>query len=494
MCGQTGSIIRLGARVVRPHCGRVLRRWLTSRRWRRATDGGIYQSVGGRDWHGCKLHFGFPRHHDGEQYQSKQSGPVYAVAGYDLCTGWGTPAGQKLINALANPEALIITPASGFSSIGGVGGPFTITSQSLSLTNAGTNSLNWTLVNTSLWLNAAPTGGGTLTPGGPEATVTVSLNSVASNLVVGTYSATVWFTNLNDNVGQSRQYGLSVISPPTITTQPTDQAVLEGATATFAVAATGGLPLSYQWQDNGSNLTDGGNISGSATTNLIISNVSVANVGTYTVVVTNLAGAATSSNALLTIIPSPPVIILQPANQTVVVNGTAQFTVSAIGNKPLFYQWSFGTTNIVAATNPVLTLNNVQYSQAGNYTALVTNVLGSTPVSNAVLTVIPCDPPPSGLVNWWPAEGSASDIIGGGTGTVYPGTTYGVWEVGLAFNFDGNSGCVMNTNTPPLTNIQNSFTGGILGVSRKGIHDAAGRRRTWEFRTELCDFSGLGRI
>ena len=67
-----------------------------------------------------------------------------------------------------------------------------------------------------------------------------------------------------------------MISPPTITTQPTNQAVLEGATATFTVAATGGLPLSYQWQDNGTNLTDGGNISGSTTTNLTISNVSSA--------------------------------------------------------------------------------------------------------------------------------------------------------------------------------------------------------------------------
>ena len=124
--------------------------------------------------------------------------------------------------------------------MGVVGEPFTITSQSLSLTNVGTNSLTWTLANTSVWLNVSPSSG-TLTPGGPAATVTVSLNSAASNLVAGTYSATLWFTNLNDGVGQSRQFTLAVISPPTITAQPADQAVLEGATATFTVAATGGL-------------------------------------------------------------------------------------------------------------------------------------------------------------------------------------------------------------------------------------------------------------
>jgi len=43
----------------------------------------------------------------------------YAVAGYDLCTGWGTPAGQSLINAIAgSPDPLGISPATGFTSAG----------------------------------------------------------------------------------------------------------------------------------------------------------------------------------------------------------------------------------------------------------------------------------------------------------------------------------------------------------------------------------------
>jgi subtilase family serine protease len=167
-----------------------------------------------------------------------------AVSGYDLCTGWGTPAGQTLINALVNPEALIITPAAGFVSVGGSGGPFTIASQVFSVTNAGTNTLNWTLSNTSAWLNVS-SGGGTLTPGGAATAVTVSLNSAASNLVVGTYSATLWFTNVNDGFGQSRQFALSIISPPAITTQPVNEAVLQGAAAGFSVQVTGGSPLFF---------------------------------------------------------------------------------------------------------------------------------------------------------------------------------------------------------------------------------------------------------
>jgi subtilase family serine protease len=346
----------------------------------------------------------------GNNTSSSSPTRFYAVSGYDLCTGWGTPAGQNLINALANPEVLLITPGSGFASIGGAGGPFTITSQSLSLTNAGTNSLTWALANTSLWLNASP-GASTLTPGGPATTVTASLNAAASNLLVGTYNATVWFTNMNDGVGQSRQFTLAVISPPTITAQPADQAVLEGAAATFTVAATGGLPLSYQWQDNGTNLADGGNVSGSTTTNLTIYNVSTANVGTYGVIVSNIAGVAASSNALLTITPSPPVIILQPLAQTAVAGEAVTFTVAAIGSTPFFYQWAFGGTNISGETNTTLTLTNVQLNQAGSYQVLVSNAYGSTNSSNATLNiytvpVITSFNPQSGIV------GTAVNISG----------------------------------------------------------------------------------
>jgi hypothetical protein len=377
----------------------------------------------------------------GNNTWSSSTNKFYAVSGYDLCTGWGTPAGQGLINALVNAEALLITPPTGFASVGGVGGPFTITSQNLTLTNAGTNSLTWTLANPSAWLTTSSTGG-TLTPGGPATTVTVSLNTAASNLVAGTYNATLWFTNLNDSVGQSRSFSLSVISPPVITTQPTNQAVLEGATAAFTVTATGGQPLSYQWRDNGTNLADGGKISGSATTNLVVSNVSSNEVGTYTVVVTNLAGAVTSSNALLTITPSPPVIVMQPSNQTAIVGGMATFTVTAIGSTPFTYQWKKNATNIIGATGTNFTVVNVQTNDAGTYSVAITNGYGSAISSNSVLTVLvapPCDPAPSGLVAMWEAEGNANDSIGTNNGVLEGGASFAPGEVGQAFFFDNTN-------------------------------------------------------
>jgi hypothetical protein len=133
----------------------------------------------------------------------------YAVPGYDLCTGWGTPAGQSLINALAGPpDTLVITPASGFAASEPVGGPFSVTTQNFLLTNIGTISLNWSVNSTASWLKASPNSG-TLASGG-QTTVTANLNSAAYNLAVGTYSANVWFTNQTTGTAQLRQFTLLV--------------------------------------------------------------------------------------------------------------------------------------------------------------------------------------------------------------------------------------------------------------------------------------------
>jgi len=48
-----------------------------------------------------------------------------------------------------------------------------------------------------------------------------------------------------------------------------------------------------------------------------------------------------------------------------------------------------------------------------------------------------CDPPPSGIVAWWPGEGNATDIVGTNNGSLIGGVTYASGEVGQAFQFDG---------------------------------------------------------
>jgi hypothetical protein len=156
-------------------------------------------------------------------------------------------------------------------------------------------------------------------------------------------------------------------------------------------------------------------------------------------------------------IPVGPVISSQPTNETVVVGQSASFSVVAAGTPPLSYQWRFNTTNIVGATNATLTLASAQFTNAGNYTVSVSNLVNSILSTNAVLTVNPlppCDPAPSGLVSWWAGEGNTLDQISGNNGTLVGGVSYGSGEVGQAFQFsaEGDQVCVPTSGFPIGTN------------------------------------------
>jgi len=100
---------------------------------------------------------------------------------------------------------------------------------------------------------------------------------------------------------------IKYVIPPVIARQPVSRTNAVGTTASFSVEAAGGLPLSYHWRRGGTNLVDGGNLSGVTTTNLLIADVQPADAGGYTVVVTNAYGSVTSSVAQLTVtIPPSP--------------------------------------------------------------------------------------------------------------------------------------------------------------------------------------------
>jgi uncharacterized repeat protein (TIGR03803 family) len=149
----------------------------------------------------------------GNNTNSSSPQKFFAVPGYDLCTGWGTPAGSNLISALvAPPDALAILPATGLAFYGPAGGPFQPSIGSWTLTNGGTGSLTWATLNTTPWLGVSILSG-TLTAGGPVATVSLTLTAAANALPSGTYSAALFFTNLSDSSVQSRVVNLTVLAP-----------------------------------------------------------------------------------------------------------------------------------------------------------------------------------------------------------------------------------------------------------------------------------------
>jgi hypothetical protein len=146
----------------------------------------------------------------GNNFTSASPSKYPATAGYDLCTGWGTMIGANLMQALLAPpsENLVITPPLGFTSSGPGGGPFDVASQVYALSNSSSASLNWSLANTTLWLNVSATGG-TLKPHGTS-TFTVSLNAAAGQFLIGNYSGNVSIVDVTGGTAQNRQFDLDV--------------------------------------------------------------------------------------------------------------------------------------------------------------------------------------------------------------------------------------------------------------------------------------------
>lgn len=129
---------------------------------------------------------------------------------------------------------------------------------------------------------------------------------------------------------------VSVLVPPSIATQPVNQTDSVGGAASFTVKAAGS-PLTYQWYFGPTPLSDGGNISGSATNKLIVAPVTTNNAGSYSVVVFNGSTSVTSKVALLTLSvekTKPSVTIKFPAansrTNAPVLSGTASDSVRVL--------------------------------------------------------------------------------------------------------------------------------------------------------------------
>jgi hypothetical protein len=116
-------------------------------------------------------------------------------------------------------------------------------------------------------------------------------------------SYTVVVTNIEGAV-RSEVANLTVIVPPRFSAQPVSQSVSLGANAAFSFTAGGTPPLYYWLRFEHNDLPGRTNLSSVVIGTLVVSNTQLANAGDYTVVVTNLAGSATSQVAHLDVDPT----------------------------------------------------------------------------------------------------------------------------------------------------------------------------------------------
>jgi hypothetical protein len=251
---------------------------------------------------------------------------------------------------------------------------------------------------------------GTSIPGATASNYAITNASAAD---VATYDVII-----TNSLGSSTSNGatLTLLSAPTITSQPAAVTAQKGQTVTLRVVASAVPDITgYQWRKNGQSIS--GN-SSAATATLVLNDVTAADSGDYDVLITNAIGSTASRITTVTV-AVPPAILGQPAPASVAIGQSASFTASA--TNVTSYQWrknGLPITDNPSATSATLMLASVTTADAGSYDVVVTGPGGTVSSVPALLDVLPLAP--SRLVNL-----SILTRIGSATDTFIVGTVIG---------------------------------------------------------------------
>jgi Bacterial Ig domain/IPT/TIG domain/Purple acid Phosphatase, N-terminal domain/Immunoglobulin I-set domain len=231
----------------------------------------------------------------------------------------------------------------------------------------GGNGTTLTLSGAASTTTTADSSGNYAFTGLPNGTYTIVPSRAGYTFTPSSQSSTVNGTNVT---GVNFTDNVAAVAP-TITTQPANQTVTAGQTATFTVTATGTAPLAYQWQKNGAN------IAGATAASYTAPATTTADSGsTFAVVVSNTAGTVTSAAATLTVNPAlavPSITSLNPTSgpvgTSVTIAGTnfgaTQGTSTITFNGTAATATSWSATSITAAVPSGATTGNVVVTVGG---------------------------------------------------------------------------------------------------------------------------------
>ncbi len=190
----------------------------------------------------------------------------------------------------------------------------------------------------------------------------------------------------------SRTATLTVISKPTITTQPVSVTAAPGSTVVFSVRADGATGYQWQYRTSSTGTWKNSTAASATTAALSVTAASYRNGYQYRCTVKSAAGTVTSEAATLTVI-SKPVITTQPKSQTASAGTTVKFTVKATGAES--YQWYYRTSSTgswkacsgTSATKATMSVEAKSYRNGYQYRCKLTNEAGYVRTSIVTLTV-----------------------------------------------------------------------------------------------------------
>lgn len=256
---------------------------------------------------------------------------------------------------------------------------------------------------------------------------------------VGVYSRALSSSEILDtyNAGSSGK----CLTAPVVTLQPTNMTVITGSNATF-VANGIGTP---QWTFFGTNLPGANSLS------YTVTNALPRHAGSYSVILTNSSGSATSSPASLKVIVAAAFAnsALLSSNQYTFAGFVDVTLQNYFPGGSLFYtvDGSTPTVSSQAYSSPIRITQNSNLRFLA-YSANFANFAEADPIAFTI-TVPPCLTAPSGLVGWWPGQSDGVDLLGSNPGFL-TNISFGPGVVGNGFNLNGVNSTVRIPASPTL--------------------------------------------
>jgi hypothetical protein len=268
---------------------------------------------------------------------------------------------------------------------------------------------------------------------------TINLAAIGLNLPV----ASITFNNPaiggNQNSAVFAVSGLPMADQVSITGNPQSITnVLPAQSGTLTVVAMGTPPLACQWYQG--NPGSGTPVADATNFSLTFTPVQANNAGTYYVIVTNSISSATSAAASVVVYREPQIVQQPlPASSALFAGQKITFTITANAASPVNYYWRFNGTNIPNATAAAFTMNNLQVTNTGSYSCLVSNAYGMAASSAALLAVVASNYPYAQLViNDHPVSYWRLDETSGSVAHDYVSTNNGVY-INAILNQPGNN-------------------------------------------------------
>lgn len=185
-----------------------------------------------------------------------------------------------------------------------------------------------------------------------------------------------------NRAGNSTSQSFSIeVNDPSVEIEATPQVATLGQKATFTAWARGSSPFEYQW------LKDGEEIAGANNMQLVVENVQAEDTGNYAVQVSNEFGTTTSE--AIRFLVAPHIASQPPADAVARIGERLTLEIEANGSQPLEIQWLREGIPLPEATGKTLVLPDVQVSDGGIYSAVVSNEAGRIQSDPVTIRIIP---------------------------------------------------------------------------------------------------------